>query len=74
MQDTMQITQRATRDLGFDFCGWFTRLSAFSDNTRMFVTSNAHDDIQHKVQSGYFQKAPIFQHCAQPKEPVTWQG
>lgn len=73
-QDILDVTQRTTNALGFEYCSWVTHLPLPLTRPEHFAVTTTEDNVHNKVRAGTYGEAPVFQHCETSTTPFSWLG
>ena len=74
MQDVLDVTLKSVKPLGFDYCGWRSKLPVPLSEHRFSVLSSNEDRISELRQLGNYDDVPVVKHCSKSTEPIHWQG
>ena len=72
----MDVSLKAVRPFGFDFCGWRSNTcpTKRSNNTGVVAFNAVKDKALEKIANGDCDRAPVPRHCAISHAPISWRG
>lgn len=73
MQAVLETALKAVRPFGFSNCGWRALVPQLSRHSYAMLHT-AEDSFVRKEHEGRYDKAPVPQHCARSREPISWRG
>ena len=74
MQDVLDVTKKQIQPLGFDFCGWRSKLPLPMSNRHYTLLHSNEDKVSYREANGRYDNAPIPKHCSRSVEPISWCG
>ena len=74
MQDVLDSALKTTRNFGFEFCGWRSKLPTPLSQRRFSVMNSNEDRLTQERENGYYDDAPAVRHCATSNDPFFWNG
>lgn len=74
MQDVLDVTLSIVKPMGFEFCGWRSRLPLPLSKPHYAAATSQEDSVHEKISTDGYEDAPLVKHCSQSTKPFAWLG